>query len=123
MERFKYRPRMVRLLLATLGVATVAYWGCRARGARRWDRGTRDLRGRLEEARSPMFPRTVDFRELGNLPAPVRRYFEAVLTEGQPMVFVGQVGCYPLIEIGDSGEAYIFHSAATGETTLFTQCF
>ena len=86
MERFAYRPRMVRLLLATLGGATVAYWGCRAQGARRWNRGTRDLRGRLEATRRPMLPGTVDFRELENLPDPVRRYLQTVLTEGQPMV-------------------------------------
>lgn len=43
--------------------------------------------------------------------------------EGKAMEFVGQVGCYPLIEIGDSGEAYVFYSAGTGETMVVTQCF
>ena len=33
-----------------------------------------------------MRPRTVYFRELEDLPAPVRRYFRAVLVEGHPMV-------------------------------------
>jgi hypothetical protein len=40
----------------------------------------------LDAARAPIQPRTVDFRELEDLPAPVRRYFHAVLEEGQPMV-------------------------------------
>jgi hypothetical protein len=34
----------------------------------------------------PVRPNTVDFRELEGLPAPVQRYFRAVLKEGQPMV-------------------------------------
>jgi hypothetical protein len=34
----------------------------------------------------PVRPQTVDFRELEGLPAPVQRYFRAVLEEGQPMV-------------------------------------
>jgi hypothetical protein len=43
--------------------------------------------------------------------------------DGRPMSFIGQVGCYELIEIGDSGEAYLFHSLGTGETRVVTQCF
>ncbi len=44
-------------------------------------------------------------------------------TEGKPMQFVGQLSCYELIEIGDSGEAYVFYSAGTGETKVLTQCY
>ncbi len=43
--------------------------------------------------------------------------------EGRRMEFVAQFGCYDLIEIGDSGEAYVFHSPANGETRVITQCF
>lgn len=42
---------------------------------------------------------------------------------GRRMDFVGQFGCYDLIEIGDSGEAYVFLSPASGETRVITQCF
>lgn len=42
---------------------------------------------------------------------------------GRRMEFVGQFGCYDLIEIGDSGEAYVFISPASGETRVITQCF
>jgi uncharacterized protein DUF6920 len=44
------------------------------------------LRARLDSAREPVRPRTVDFRELDGLPAPVQRYFRAVLQDGRPMV-------------------------------------
>lgn len=43
--------------------------------------------------------------------------------EGRRMEFVAQFGCYDLIEIGDSGEAYVFISPASGETRVITQCF
>jgi Family of unknown function (DUF6920) len=55
-------------------------------GAWRWTLGTRRLRARLDAAREPVRPPVVDFRELEALPAPVRRYFRAVLRDGQPMV-------------------------------------
>ena len=86
MKRSPNRPRTTRLLFAMLGFVTVVYWGVWIFGARRWNAGTRDLRARLEAAREPVRPRTVDFGELKGLPAPVRRYFHEVLTEGQPMV-------------------------------------
>lgn len=86
MKRVPNRTRTTRYLLAMLGFITVAYGGCRIFGARRWNAGTHDLRARLEAAREPMRPQTVDFRELEHLPAPVQRYFRAVLTEDRPMV-------------------------------------
>lgn len=55
-------------------------------GRSRWDGGTRRLRGRIEGARMPVEPAIFQAAELAGLPAPVRRYFRAVLTEGQPMV-------------------------------------
>jgi uncharacterized protein DUF6920 len=55
-------------------------------GAWRWTLGTRRLRARLDAAREPVRPPVVDFHELEALPAPVRRYFRAVLRDGQPMV-------------------------------------
>lgn len=54
-------------------------------GSYRWNAGTRELRKRLYAARLPVKPAVVDFRELLGLPAPVQRYFRAVLKEGQPM--------------------------------------
>lgn len=55
-------------------------------GARRWRLVTRELRSRLEAARTPIRPEHVDFRRLEGLPVPVQRYFRAVLKDGQPMV-------------------------------------
>lgn len=55
-------------------------------GELHWKSGTRELRERLEAARLPILPRIFDRRELDNAPAPVQRYFRAVLEDGQPIV-------------------------------------
>ncbi len=47
---------------------------------------TQRLRSRLDAARVPIQPHTVDFRELEGLPAPSQRFFRSALTEGQPTV-------------------------------------
>lgn len=55
-------------------------------GEFRWKSGTTELRSRLEATRLPTEPKVFDRRELEGLPAPVQRYFRAVLHDGQPIV-------------------------------------
>ena len=55
-------------------------------GESRWKSSTRELRDRLEAARLPIEPKVFDRRELESVPAPVQRYFHAVLEDGQPIV-------------------------------------
>lgn len=72
-------------------------------GSYRWQDGTRDLRARLDAARLPVQPDTVDLRELDPLPAPVQRYLRAALKDGQPMVSgarLRHVGTFNLSETG-----------------------
>jgi hypothetical protein len=76
-------PRVFLIVLALVTVLLVGAW---LYGAYRWNNETQGLRARLNAARVPVRPQTVDFRELEGLPAPVRRYFHTVLKEGQPMV-------------------------------------
>ena len=71
------------LIILGLGVvvaAVILY------GEFRWNSGTRELRDRLEAARLPIEPKVFDRRELVSVPAPVQRYFRAVLADGQPIV-------------------------------------
>jgi len=70
-------------IVLALAVVLVGVW---LYGAYRWNVGTKKLRARLDAARVPVRPRTVDFRELEGLPAPVERYFRLALKEEQPMV-------------------------------------
>jgi hypothetical protein len=76
-------PRVFLIVLALVAVLLVGAW---LYGTYRWNNETQGLRARLNAARVPVRPQTVDFRELEGLPAPVRRYFHTVLKEGQPMV-------------------------------------
>jgi len=63
-------------IVLALAVVLVGVW---LYGAYRWNVGTKKLRARLDAARVPVRPRTVDFRELEGLPAPVERYFRLAL--------------------------------------------
>lgn len=65
-------------------------------GAKRWTATTRTLTRMLEAARvdekvRPPSPVRYDSRELEGLPAPVQRYFRAVLKEGQPAIAAATV--------------------------------
>ena len=75
----------------------LAGFGLRTTGSWRWAARTRALTRELEAHRvddplRPGFPARFDSRELRGLPAPVQRYFRAVLTEGQPFVSSAAIG-------------------------------
>jgi len=72
------------LRIALAAVAAAA--GALLFGKLRWEAGTRRLRARLEAAREPIEPAVFRSAELAGLPAPVERFFRAVLPEGQPIV-------------------------------------
>jgi hypothetical protein len=71
------------LALAVVALAAIALLGY---GQQRWSALTRDLTTQLEAARIEPFPARFDARELETLPAPVQRYFRAVLKDGAPIV-------------------------------------
>jgi hypothetical protein len=81
---------LVLCLLVVVAVGLSAY------GSTRWTDTTRTLTSRLEAARldekaqPPSQPR-YDSRELEGLPAPVQRYFRAVLQDGQPIIAAATV--------------------------------
>ena len=74
-----------------LGALVVLVIGLRAVGAARWSAMIRTHTTQLESGivgaggRLPS-PARFDARELEGLPAPVQRYFRAVLTDGQPII-------------------------------------
>ena len=76
---------------AIVGTLLVAAVALRVIGNRRWADLIRMHAGELESARvdgkcEPPSGMRYDARELEGLPAPVQRYFRAVLTDGQPIV-------------------------------------
>jgi hypothetical protein len=99
-------PRVFLIVLALVAVLLVGAW---LYGAYRWNNETQGLRARLNAARVPIRPQTVDFRELEGLPAPVQRYFRAVLEDGQPMatgVRVRYEGTFNLGETTDQWKPF-----------------
>jgi hypothetical protein len=78
--------RKLRAFLIVGAVVAALLVGAWFYGAYRWNSETQELRARLNAARAPIRPQIVDFRELEGLPAPVQRYFRAVLEDEQPMV-------------------------------------
>ncbi len=80
------RTKLLKSLATVVLALAAVLFGAWLYGAYRWNAGTQELRLRLDEARVPVRPQTVDFRELEGLPAPAQRYFRVVLEEGQPMV-------------------------------------
>ncbi|WP_310383562.1 DUF6920 family protein [Roseateles sp.] len=79
-----------------LGALVVIAIGLRAVGAARWAEMIRTHATQLESAsvnaqgRLPS-PARFDARELDGLPAPVQRYFRAVLADGQPIIVAATI--------------------------------
>jgi len=77
-------------VLKWVGIALVAlaviYGGLVTFGAWRWSVATSALITRLDAGDTPGHADRYDAREIADLPAPVRRYFELALTEGQPII-------------------------------------
>ena len=76
---------LIPCLLAAAAVGLPAY------GCKRWTDTMRTLTSRLEAPRideqvRPRSSARYDSRELEGLPAPVQRYFRAVLKEGRPII-------------------------------------
>ena len=103
-----------------LGLLAVVAVGLSAYGAKRWadstlmlTRGARCGPSR-NEARSPP-PTRYDARELEGLPAPVQRYFRAVLKDGQPIITAATIDIAGTFNMSaDRRAVEAVHLAATG---------
>ena len=98
-----------------LGVGLVALiviaLGLRMGGKSHWDTLIRARTGLLESGsvdatgRQPS-PARFDTRELEGLPAPVQRYFRAVLTDGQPIIAAATIEMAGTINLSTSAEQW-----------------
>jgi hypothetical protein len=91
------------ILIVTLGLTVVITVGL-TYGSRRWESVSKEMRVNLEAGRLPIAKKAFDPKELFGLPAPVQRYFQAVLRDGQLIV--------EAVDIEHSGT---FNMSATGE--------
>jgi hypothetical protein len=93
-----------------LAVLLVIATGAVAYGSWQWERGTTALLTRLEAARlSPSvstLPTRYDARELEGLPAPVQRYFRAVLKDGQPIIAAASLEQAGTFNMSETAEAW-----------------
>jgi hypothetical protein len=94
-----------------LCLLVVAAAGLYAYGAKRWTVITETLTARLEAGRidkrdqSPSQAR-YNSRELEGLPAPVQRYFRAVLNEGQPIIAAASLEVSGTFNLSATGEQW-----------------
>jgi hypothetical protein len=73
--------------MAIIGVSIVVSLGIAAiYGSYRWQSNTDKLRAKSIDGQRTIKPQIYDQQEIEGLPAPVQRYFQAVLKEGQPIV-------------------------------------
>jgi len=93
------------MLLVVLGLVVLAAAGV-LYGEFRWKSGTRELRERLEAARLPIERGVFDRHELGGVPAPARRYFRAVLDDGQPIIAAVNVAHTGTFNMSETAEQW-----------------
>ena len=96
---------IIGLGLAVAAIAAVTV-GLAAYGAARWADSTKRLVLRLEGAGTPAITSPYDAHELDSLPAPVSRYFRAVLKNGQPIVSAVTVGHSGTFNLKQPGEQW-----------------
>ena len=82
---------MLKLVLLSVVVLVAAMAVLVFCGTLRWQAETKRLHARLQAARVQAGIKTYDPREIAELPAPVQRYFRAVLKTGQPLIAIGRV--------------------------------
>jgi hypothetical protein len=100
----------------TLCMLAIAALGLSAYGDRRWAGATRALQGKLEAGRmdgqqhdqqnGATPPTRYDARELEGLPAPVQRYFRAVLKDGQPIITAVTIDLAGSFNMSPQGEQW-----------------
>lgn len=93
------------ILLAIFGLiviitAAIVY------GSNRWQSATNAMHARLEAARLPAGAKKYSPEDLIGLPAPVQRYFRAVLKDGQPMIAAVSLEHTGTFNMGETDEQW-----------------
>ena len=89
-----------------LGLLVAAGMGVVAFGTSRWKGATQVQMTQLEAAKLPAPVGRYDAREIDGLPAPVRRYFRAVLKDGQPCIASATFELAGTINMSATGEQW-----------------
>ena len=89
-----------------LGLTAATSAGLAAFGSARWQASTQAQMALLEAARVPTATGRYNVREIEGLPAPVQRYFRAVLKDGQPMIATATFELAGTINMSAAGESW-----------------
>lgn len=108
----KLRLSTASLIFAGIAVAAAGM------GKMKWSAETRALRTRLDAARRPVKPETVDFNTLMALPSPVQRFFRTVLKDHQPVLAGVRVKHHGMFNMSKSGDKW---HAFTSDQMVVTQ--
>ena len=93
-------------LVLAVAVLVAGFFGLVAYGSSRWADSTQALMRQLGAARLPATTARYDARELEGLPAPVQRYFRAVLKDGQPIITAATVEHTGTFNLSQTGEQW-----------------
>lgn len=88
-----------------LGVMVIIA-GALVYGSYSWQSATKEMHAKLEAARFPIGAKTYSPNELIGLPAPVQRYFRAVLKDGQYMALAVSVEHTGTFNMGETSEQW-----------------
>ncbi|MBR9980229.1 MAG: hypothetical protein KFF50_04300 [Desulfatitalea sp.] len=97
---------MLKLVLLSVAVLVAAMAVLVFYGTLRWQAETKRLHARLQAARVQTGTKTYDPRDIADLPAPVQRYFRAVLKAGQPLIAVGSVAHTGTFNMGEDTDQW-----------------
>jgi hypothetical protein len=92
------------VLIAAVLVTTAV--GLTTVGSKRWAEASQALEARLEAGRLPPAQARYDAGQLEGLPAPVQRYFRAVLKDGQPIVTSATIQMTGSFNMSTTGEQW-----------------
>ena len=95
---------LLRILLSIFLLEAVALVAVVGYGNARWNAGTTQLLNRLDAAQIKTAPQFYYAKELEGLPAPVKRYFETVLKNGQPIITAATVQHSGTFNMGETSD-------------------
>lgn len=105
LEEQKPRLMTLKTVLVAAVALVIASVAAALYGKARWNAGTTQLLYRLDAAQVHSRPQFFNPKELEGLPAPVRRYFQTVLKDGQPVITAATVqhsGTFNLSETAEN---------------------
>ena len=106
LKNFPSIHKMLKVLLLCAGGLVAAVVAAAFYGNARWNAGTTQLLNRLDAVQVKTTPQFLNAKELEGLPAPVKRYFQTALNDGQPIVVSATVQHQGTFNMSATGESW-----------------